>query len=39
VELHVARGVRLPPARLRELAEWCGRHFTREYDTHGDDDA
>jgi DNA-binding transcriptional MerR regulator len=28
VELHVAAGRRLPPpGRLRELAEWCERHF------------
>ncbi len=28
VELHVASGRRLPPpGRLRELAEWCERHF------------
>ena len=29
VELHVTSAVRLPPpARLRELAEWCRLHFT-----------
>ena len=28
VELHVSRDRRLPsPGRLRELAEWCERHF------------
>jgi DNA-binding transcriptional MerR regulator len=28
VELHVASSVRLPPpARLRELADWCRLHF------------
>jgi DNA-binding transcriptional MerR regulator len=31
VELHLASSVRLPaPGRLRELAEWCRKHFAEQ---------
>jgi hypothetical protein len=40
VQLQVAHDVRLPsPARLRELAEWCRQHFTRDQESSEDQHA
>jgi hypothetical protein len=40
VELHIAQDVALPPpARLRELAEWCRQHFTTARQSKEDSDA
>jgi len=40
VELHIAQDVALPPpARLRELAEWCRQHFTTVRTSKEENDA